>query len=385
VTPHALVWVGLALLALGAVPYVVLMTLYAALRPSGSPISKRTVEPTVSIVLPTYNESGIIESKLEDINALDYPTEKLELVVVDGSDDGTADMVESYYAGREGPALTVIREPDRRGLAVALNEGYRAASHEIVVKTDCDSRLAGDALREAVGNFADPAVGGVTGRNADVLGGSEVETNYRGMQGLVQLVESHLDSTLIFHGPFSAFRRELVVPVDADSLADDSELALRVRRNGHRVVFDPAIRYMEAAHSGFRKRRLQKDRRGMGLIRLLVQQVDALGGHGRYGRVVLPLNWLLMIVSPWMLLVGTLSVFAGAVLAYGVVGLALPLALAGFVALGSADRLGPLEPFYALFDTQVSLLTAAVSLVFADADGLWEPDSELREAYNSED
>jgi glycosyltransferase involved in cell wall biosynthesis len=378
-------WIGLALVALGALPYLAVLALFVLIQPDGSPIEKRPIEPTVSIVLPTYNESKIIESKLRDIAALDYPTAKLELVVVDASQDDTADIVEDFYADRDGPSLRVIREKSREGLAPALNEGYATAKNEIVVKTDCDSKLAPDALREAVANFADPTVGGVTGRSAEVLGGSEVESDYRGMQGLVQRVESHLDSTFIFHGPVSAFRRDRIVAIDGDSLADDSELALRIRRNGSRVVYDPAVRYKEASHSAFRERRAQKDRRGLGLLRLLVRQMDALWGHGRYGRVVLPLNWSMMLFSPWLLAVGTAFVLLGGILAFGIAGAILPAGFAGFFVLGSSDRLGPLEPLYALFDAQVSLISAAVSLAFSDADGTWEPRADLRETFRADD
>lgn len=377
-----LVEVGVALLVAAAVPYLLFGILYAWHRPSGSPIEKAPFEPTVSIVLPTYNEEGIVERKLADVAALDYPSEKLELVVVDASDDRTPDLVESFFEDGEGPTVRVIRETDRQGLAVALNEGYAAATNDVVVKTDCDSKLATDALREAMANFVDPEVGGVTGRTAEVLGGSEVESDYRGMQAHIQTLESHLDSTFIFHGPFSAFRRDLIVPVDADSLADDSELALRIRRNGHRVVFDPAVRYAEAAHSGFRQRRTQKDRRAMGLLRLLTRQSDALGRHGRYGRAVLPFNWLFMLVGPWLLAAGLAVSTVGAFVSFGLAGAALPLALATFVAAGSRDVLGPLQPFYALFDTQVSLLHAALALQFTTADGQWEPEAELREAFD---
>jgi cellulose synthase/poly-beta-1,6-N-acetylglucosamine synthase-like glycosyltransferase len=376
---------GLALVALGALPFLAVLALFALIQPDGSPIAKRPIEPTVSIVLPTYNESKIVESKLQDLAALDYPTAKIELIVVDASQDDTADIVEDFYADRDGPSLRIIREESREGLAPALNEGYAVAENEIVVKTDCDSKLAPDALREAVANFADPSVGGVTGRNAEVLGGSEVESDYRGLQGLVQRVESHLDSTFIFHGPISAFRRDEVVAIDGDSLADDSELALRIRRNGSRVVYDPAVRYKEASRSAFRERRVQKDRRGLGLLRLLIRQSDALWRHGRYGRVVLPLNWSMMLFSPWLLAVGTASVLLGGLLAFGVAGAVLPAGFAAFVALGSSDRLGPLEPLYALFDAQVSLISAALSLTFSDADGTWEPRANLRDTFRTDD
>ena len=380
-----------ALVALTALPYLCFGLLYAAVRPAGSPAEKRVPEelPSVSIVLPTYNEERIVERKLEDLFALDYPLDRVEVVVVDSSDDRTPELIEDYFEtdadADGGPRLSLIREEGRRGLAPALNDAYAAAENEVVVKTDCDSFLAEDALREAVANLADPQVAAVTGRNAEVLGGSEVEAGYRGVQAHVQALESHLDSTFIFHGPFSAFENDAVVPVDPNSLADDTELALRIRRtrgfDGGRVVYDPVVRYREASHSAFGKRRTQKDRRGMGLIRLLVQHRDALFSHGRYGSVVLPFNWWFMLLSPWSVALSAVAVSTAAVSAAGVVGVAVPVALLGYAYLGQRDMLGPLGAPYAVLDTQVSLARAAVDLLRGKGDGTWEVDAELREAY----
>jgi cellulose synthase/poly-beta-1,6-N-acetylglucosamine synthase-like glycosyltransferase len=366
-------------------PYAAFGVLYALKRPSGSPAAKASAEPRVSIVLPTYNESGIVEKKLDDVMALDYPMEKVELVVVDSSDDETRDIIREYFADREHPELNLIEEDERRGLAPALNDAYAAAEHEMVVKTDCDSLLPEDVLREAAANLADPDVAAVTGTNVEVLGGSDVETGYRGVQSYIQTLESHLDSTFIFHGPFSAFENDAITPIDPNSLADDTELALRIRRRGddHRVVFDPAVQYMEASHSAFRKRRTQKDRRGMGLIRLLAQHRDALGKYGNYGRVVLPFNWWFMVVSPWLVMLDVVLVAAAAGAAIQpLAGVGVLAALAGFVALGSRELLGPLSPLYSLFDTQVSLFRASIELLRGKGDGTWEVDEELREAFD---
>ena len=377
-----LVAVTLAVALIMAAPYLGYLLLYAVVRPSGSPVEKRPIEPTVSIVLPTYNEAGIVERKLDDLHRLDYPVEKLDLVVVDSSDDETPTRIREYADEHETfPELTLIEEEERRGLAPALNDAYAAAEGEIVVKTDCDSMLTESTLREAIANFADEDVDVVTGRNVEVPGGSDVESGYRDVQGHVQALESHLDSTLIVHGPFTAFRNRAIVPLDPNSLADDTELALKIRRNGGRVIFDPDVHYKEASHSDFSKRRTQKDRRAMGLIRLLAQHRDALFRYGRYGRIVLPFNWWFMIVSPWLLLATILLVTASAVAVVGPVGAVVLAPLIAFVWLGQADRLGPVHPLYALFDTQVSLLIAGVRLLRTDSDGTWEIDSELRDAY----
>jgi len=369
------------LLAITAAPYVAFLGLYAWMRPSGSPATKRPAEPTVSLVLPTYNESRIVEAKLDDLLALDYPMEKVELVVVDSSSDDTREIIRNYFTKLEAPDLTLIEEDERRGLAPALNEAYEAAEREMVVKTDCDSKLPPDVLLEAAANLADPEVDAVTGRNVEVLGGSEVESGYRGVQSHIQQLESHLDSTLIFHGPFSAFENDALLPIDPKSLADDTELALKIRRQGGRVVFDPSVTYKEASHSEFVKRRTQKDRRAMGLIRLLVQHRDALGKYRKYGKVVLPFNWWFMIASPWLLTVTLVIGTVGAIIQFGGFGLALPVGVGLFTYLGQRDLLGPVQALYSLFDTQVSLLRASVELLRGKGDGTWDVDSELREAF----
>ncbi|MFW6382930.1 MAG: glycosyltransferase, partial [Haloferacaceae archaeon] len=91
------------LLSLTGLPYLIYLALYALERPTGSPAAKLPQEPTVSIVLPTYNEAAIVEAKLEDLLGLEYPMEKVQVVVIDSSDDGTADLVERFFAGRDAP------------------------------------------------------------------------------------------------------------------------------------------------------------------------------------------------------------------------------------------------------------------------------------------
>jgi cellulose synthase/poly-beta-1,6-N-acetylglucosamine synthase-like glycosyltransferase len=376
-----LLWAAVALAAVTAAPYLAYLGLYAWIRPSGSPAQKSEWEPSVSIVLPTYNEADIVETKLEDVLAFDYPMDKVEVVVVDSSTDETREIIREFFADLDAPDLVLLEEDERRGLAPALNDAYEAASNEMVVKTDCDSKVAPDALREAAANLADDEVAAVTGTNVEVLGGSEVESGYRGVQAHIQQLESHLDSTLIFHGPFSAFENDALLPIDPNSLADDTELALKIRRQGDRVIFDPAVEYMEASFSDFVKRRKQKDRRGMGLIRLLVQHRDALGRYGKYGKVVLPFNWWFMVISPW-LMAATLGVGSvAAVLQFGVVGLVFPGLVGGFAFLGQNDWLGPVQAMYSIFDTQVSLLRASVELLIGASDGTWDVDAELREAF----
>ena len=371
-----------ALAALTALPYLLYLLLYAVFDPEGVPAEKRPAEPTVSVVVPTYNEASIVDTKLADLVALDYPMEKVEVILADASDDDTVAVAREFFADREAPELTVLHDDERRGVAASVNEAVANATGEVVFRTDADSTLDPGVLREAVATLADPSIGVVTGRQTEVLGDSAVETDYRDLLTLVQAVESRLDSTFIVHGPCVAFRRDDYVPVPTDAVADDTALAMAIRRTGKRVVMDPAMRFVESGVSSFRARRTRKDRRAKGLLQMLARNGDMLGRYGAYGRLVLPMNWWFMVVSPWLIAAGVGLATLAALLVAGPVGLALPAAVAAYVWLGQRDALGPLGAPYAVLDSQVSLWLASVDLLTGGAgDGTWTVDRESREAF----
>jgi len=347
-----------------------------------SPIEKNfSCKPSVSIVIPTYNEESIVSKKLDNLLELDYPLELLEIIFIDSSTDKTPEIIGNYQKRYNN--IRIINEGERAGLATALNKAYSEAKNEIVVKTDCDSFLHKDTLTHMAANFADPKVGGVCGKQV-VINKSSVEENYRSIQSKLQIVESWIDSTIIFHGPFSAYRKYLIVPIDPASLADDSELAVKIRKQGYRTIIDPEIIFYEASQSRFFKRRLQKDRRGKGLIRLLLQHKDVLFNpkYGHYGMIVFPMNYFMMILSPYLILLFFISLLI-VIYNYTTVGSLGVTALAiVFMYLGQADKLSIFEPIYSFIDTQISLLVGGLSLVFGKKSrGTWEVDKELRDAY----
>lgn len=369
---------GVILLSLATVPYLICLTLMYFLNTEGSPANKAPYEPAVSVVLPTYNEEAIIEGRLENLLELNYPHDKVEIVVVDSGDDATADLARNFLSNSP-LRFTVIEQQTRQGVASAVNEAVAAANGEIVFRTDCDSRVDVDALREAVANFSDPSIGAVTGRQSEVLGGSVVEKDYRNLLTRLQQLESRLDSTFIVHGPCFFFRRKLFRELPHKSLADDTEIALDVRRQGYRVLLDPNVRFTESGTSAFGARRQRKDRRAMGLLDLLIRSRDMLGKHGLYGWFVLPMNIWMMWFSPWLTAIGTVCVFFG-VLTFGPLALVVPVGLFVGGYLGQLELLGPFQPIHALADSMVSLLIASVKLR-NDKTGVWKIDEASRDVF----
>src|SRR2546428_7126475 len=133
-----------------------LIFLLARLRPR--PVRKAPVLPTVSFIVAAYNEERVIAAKLENTLALDYPAERLEVMVVsDGSTDATEEIVRTRFAGR----VKLLPLP-RQAKTLAQNQAAAAASGEIVVFSDATTVYQPATLRALGANFADPEVGCVT-------------------------------------------------------------------------------------------------------------------------------------------------------------------------------------------------------------------------------
>ncbi len=379
-----LVGVGLVVLCVASLPYILYLGLPSLLPVGEFPATKTAATEPVSVVVPTYNEEALIAETLENICSLQYPADRLEIVVVDSSSDETAAVVREFFADREQPTLTLIEESDRGGVARAVNRAIEAASHDVIFRTDCDSRLDSEAITHAVAALQDDTVGGVTGRQVDVLGGSKVETEYRDLQARNQALESYLDSTFIVHGPCFAFRKRFFEPIATDSLADDTEIAVKIRKQGKRILMDPAMQFAEAGTSDLRGRRARKDRRAMGLLQLLDRNRDLLGRYGLYGWVVVPVNWWFLAISPWLSVGGAALVLLGLLTTVPPAGVVALLGAVLGVLLGQQDHLGPLQAPYAVFDAHLSLVIARIRLHREEGDGTWEVDGESRAVFSQE-
>jgi len=244
----ALEWSLLAMIVAAAYPivgYPLLLSAIALLRPR--PVRRGEWTPSVTILVPAYNEAACIAGTIENKLALDYPAERLEITVVsDASEDGTDDIVRRY-ADR---GVKLLRTAVRQGKAAALNEAIRHANGEIVVFSDANSTFAVDAVRRMVENFTDPRVGYVTG-NLQYLHGEEASGRgsgaYMRYENWLRRIETRVDSVIGVNGGVDAMRRRLYTAVPADQITD-FVLPLRVIAAGFRVVFDERVHSSERAN-----------------------------------------------------------------------------------------------------------------------------------------
>jgi cellulose synthase/poly-beta-1,6-N-acetylglucosamine synthase-like glycosyltransferase len=196
--------------------------------------------PHVSVIVAAHNEEPVIERRLENLRALDYPVDRLELVVTsDASTDRTDELAERAGA-------RVIRNP-RGGKVAAQDNAVRHSSSEILAFSDANCTWAPDALRRLVRSFADPRVAYVCGRlNVQADDGRNKEGLYWRYELALRADESRLDSVTGGNGSIYAVRRQDYVEVDPRFGHDLSFPYLMVQR-GRRAVYEPDAHAFEKA------------------------------------------------------------------------------------------------------------------------------------------
>lgn len=202
--------------------------------------------PPVSLVISAYNESRDIEAKLANTAELDYPADRLEVIVADdGSTDGTADIAE-----RAAPWARVLRAERRGGKVTAMARGVAAARHDVVLFSDAHNMYPPDVVREIVKPFTDPRVGAVNGAHGVAGGGESVSSGeriYWRYESFIKERESRLGCVTSILGSILAVRRDLVPAIPAGVVNDDFYIGMQVARQGYRVAYAPAAVSYEAA------------------------------------------------------------------------------------------------------------------------------------------
>jgi cellulose synthase/poly-beta-1,6-N-acetylglucosamine synthase-like glycosyltransferase len=229
----ALFWLSLAALLWTHVLYPLAAAALARVRTRR--VRTQEIEPSVTVIVAAFNEESVIERRLENLLALDYPPEKLELVVTsDASTDRTHELVERF-----GDRVRLIVNP-RGGKVAAQDRAVRETSGEIVAFSDANATWASDALRRLVANFADPDVAYACGRLVlEAADGSNREGLYWRYELRQRAAESRLGSVTGGNGSIYALRRADYVEVDP-KWGHDLAFPYRMVQAGRRAVYEPA-------------------------------------------------------------------------------------------------------------------------------------------------
>ncbi len=219
--------------------------------PSVRPVRKDDVFlPSVSILVPAFNEEREIEATLRNKLAQDYPRELLEIIVVsDESTDGTDAIVQRIAAEADIP-VTLVRQVPRAGKTSGLNLIVPQAKGEILVFSDANSIYAVDTVRKLVRNFADPDVGYVTGKmvytNPDGSLVGDGCSAYMKYENMLREGETRMGSIVGVDGGVDAMRKSIHSHLNPDQLPDFVQ-PLKVVEQGYRVVYEPDALLKEPA------------------------------------------------------------------------------------------------------------------------------------------
>ncbi|MDP1624712.1 MAG: glycosyltransferase family 2 protein [bacterium] len=263
--------------------------------------------PYITIVIPAYNEEKYISQKLENTLLLDYPANKLQiLVAADGSSDDTLRIVESYSV--KGVEVSYI--PERNGKMAAIIRAMKLSRGEVIVFSDANNMYEKQAIRELVLPFSNPKVGATTGAKLIVEDGRELssaEGFYWRYESAIKQNESKVDSCVSSVGEILAIRKEFFSPPKEKIINDDHYIILDILRRGYRVIYTPHARSFEYVSMTAQDEVERRARMNAGLFQtifmsgkllpfnrpLLVWQVVS---H-KYFRAFLPFAFLLLFFS----------------------------------------------------------------------------------------
>jgi cellulose synthase/poly-beta-1,6-N-acetylglucosamine synthase-like glycosyltransferase len=261
--------------------------------------------PSVTIIVPSHNEEEVIAEKLENLAALDYPADRLTLVLaLDGCTDNTRGIATAFLARHpQDRRWRLIDYPIKRGKIAVLNECIAGATSDIVALSDASAALAHNGLIVGCRHFAQPDIGVVCGiyrlREANSAG----EQAYWSYQIRIKLKESRVAAPMGAHGPFYMVRRDLCAPLPPDTINDDFILPMAIVLQGYRAIYDPDLIITDLERSTDRQDFRRRMRIGAGNL----QQLLRLPGLANPARGLLAFTFLsgkgLRAVAPFLLLI----------------------------------------------------------------------------------
>lgn len=230
--------------------------------------------PSITLVMPAYNEERWIADKIRNLAVLDYPKGALKVVIgCDGCSDKTYQIAMETANEPELADLNllIINFPVNLGKVALLNNLLTGISSDLIALTDTSALLSIDSLLIAAEHFKDPEVGVVNSHYRLVSAGSKGEQAYWDYQSKIKASEAALGATLGAHGAFYLFRSELFTPLAPDTINDDFILPMKIVAAGYRADYDPNINALELEKTDSAQDTQRRRRIGAGNLQQLIR------------------------------------------------------------------------------------------------------------------
>jgi biofilm PGA synthesis N-glycosyltransferase PgaC len=268
--------------------------------------------PAVTVLIAAFNEEDYIIEKINNTFSLDYPAEKLNiLIVTDGSSDQTPELVKKF------PAITLLHQPERQGKIAAVQRAMPYVFTDLVVFTDANTMLNKEAILQMVRHYQDEKVGAVAGEKRILAKDKEAANSagegiYWKYESALKRWDSELFSVVGAAGELFSIRKSLFEHVPHDTLIEDFYLTLRIAQKGYRVKYEPGAYALEGPSASISEELKRKIRIAAGGIQAIVR-LKSLLNPLRYGLLSFQyishrvLRWTLAPLALLVLLVSNLA------------------------------------------------------------------------------
>lgn len=238
---------------------------------SKSAISHKEVfTPTLTLVVAAYNEEDIIEAKIKNTLALQYPSEKLKFIfVTDGSTDNTPEIIARH------PQIQLLHTPERSGKIAAVHRAMQRVDTEVVVFTDANTFINKEALLRLASHYADKRVGAVSGEKrveietaSDATAGEGIYWKY---ESTLKKWDAELYSIVGAAGELFSIRTLLYEPVEPDTILDDFMISMKIAIKGYKIAYEPSAYAIESSSANMQEEYKRKVRISAGGIQSIIR------------------------------------------------------------------------------------------------------------------
>ena len=314
-----LFWVSLTVLFYSYLGYGILLWVILQtrrfIRPNKNSTLINDFEPEVSLVVAAYNEEDIIEQKIHDCLALDYPKSKLNIIfIADGSSDRTTQIISRY------PQVKLMFAPERQGKVAAINRAMQHVTTPIVVFCDANTFLNKRSIGELVKHYTNDQIGAVAGEKKVVSNdktgdaASSGEGLYWRYESILKNLDSDFYSVVGAAGELFSIRTNLYEPVPHNVLLDDFIISMKICKAGYRVVYEPKAYASESPSFSMKEEQKRKIRISAGGFQSILMLRELLNIF-KYGKLSFQfishrvLRWLVCPVLLPVIFVSNILVF----------------------------------------------------------------------------
>lgn len=273
--------------------------------------------PNVTAVIPTYNEETTISKKLQNLAKLNYPLNKIDVLIVDDcSTDRTIEVAKSTIDELNLNGK-IIKNSQRMGANASYNVAGANSPSDLILRTDADVMITSESLRKAVQvltNLED--VGAVTGMMDPVYDidttATTIEKEYRNLFDQLSISESALHSTYPGGGGFTLIKKSVFSPISVEQGSTDGNISLSIIKNGFRHIYLPERFALELVSMRLSDQVRQKIRRARRVIQSSIIHKDILfnNKYHKFGMQIFPLRFAMFVICPFFIFLGILSGFS---------------------------------------------------------------------------